>query len=253
NNVERAADAAGAPLQSALADLGAFMAKYPNQRTHTPTDPNNLPWGSPKPVKRAPYTTPEQFKTSGLFKEYEEQQLARRMKEKKIKLAQSGSLSGIGLPSTQLPATPEPADLAETEDVQLTAAIRAKAAELGNQPVPIYNWVRNNIEFIPSYGSIQGSDMTLQTKRGNAFDTASLLIALLRASNIPARYVYGTIEVPAEQAMNWVGGVTVPEAAQSLMGQGGIPNLGIAEAGTVKWIRLEHVWVEAYVDYIPSR
>jgi transglutaminase-like putative cysteine protease len=252
-NVERAADAGGPALQTTLAELGTFMAKYPNQRTHTPTDPNNLPWGSPKPVKRAPYTTPEQFKTSGLFKEHEEQQLARRMKERRVKVAQSGSLSGIGLPSTQLPSTPEPADLAETEDVQLTAAIRAKAAELGNQPVAIYNWVRNNIEFIPSYGSIQGSDMTLQTKRGNAFDTASLLIALMRAANIPTRYVYGTIEMPVEQAMNWVGGVTVPEAAQSLMGQGGIPNLGIAEAGRVKWIRLEHVWVEAYVDYVPSR
>jgi len=92
--------------------------------------------------------------------------------------------------------------------------------------VVIYNWVRNNIQFVPSYGSIQGSDMTLQTKRGNSFDTASLLIALLRAANVPARYVYGTIEVPADKAMNWVGGVTVPQAAQNLMGQGGIPNIG---------------------------
>ena len=36
--------------------------------------------------------------------------------------------------------------------------------------------------------------------------------------------VYGTIQIPADQAMNWVGGVTKPEAAQQLMGQGGIPN-----------------------------
>jgi hypothetical protein len=95
--------------------------------------------------------------------------------------------------------------------------------------------------------------MTLQTKRGNAFDTASLLIALLRAANIPARYVYGTIEVPADSAMNWVGGVTVPQAAQSLMGQGGIPNIGVGFAGQIRSIRLEHVWVEAFVDYVPSR
>ena len=32
-------------------------------------------------------------------------------------------------------------------------------------------------------------------------DTASLLIALLRAAGIPARYVYGSVEVPAEQMM----------------------------------------------------
>src|SRR5260370_16311762 len=120
-----------------------------------------------------------------------------------------------------------PADTAPTEDVQITQAIRDLATSLGNNPVKIYNWVRNNIQFIPSYGSIQGSDMTLQTKRGNAFDTASLLIALLRAASIPARYVYGTIEVQADKAMTWAGGAIVPQAATSLMSQGGIPAVAI--------------------------
>jgi len=238
-SVETAADGKG-ELQSALASLGEFMAKYPNQKTHTPTDPNNLPWGSPKPVTRAPYTSPAQFKTSRLFGE-------------PVKVAQAGSLSGISLPTTVLPNTPTPADTAPTEDVQITQAIRDLAASLGNAPVPIYNWVRNNIQFIPSYGSIQGSDMTLQTKRGNSFDTASLLIALLRTANVPARYVYGTIEVPVDRAMNWVGGVTAPMAAISLMNQGGIPSIGIGQGGQMRSIRLEHVWVEAFVDYNPSR
>jgi transglutaminase-like putative cysteine protease len=237
--VEAADDGKGS-LASALTSLGEFMAKYPNEKTHTPTDPNNLPWGSPKPVTRAPYTSPSQFKTSRLFGE-------------PVKVAQAGSLSGIGLPTTILPVAPTPADTAPTEDVQITQAIRDLATSLNNNPVQIYNWVRNNIAFIPSYGSIQGSDMTLQTKRGNSFDTASLLIALLRVANIPSRYVYGTIEVPADKAMNWVGGVTVPQAAMSLMGQGGIPVIGVAQGGQVTAIRLEHVWVEAYVDYIPSR
>ena len=237
--VETAADGKG-ELQSALSNLGDFMAKYPNAKTHTPTDPNNLPWGPSKPVTRAPYTSPAQFKTSRLFGET-------------VKVAQAGSISGISLPSTVLPATPMPADTAPTEDVQITQAIRDLATSLGNNPVKIYNWVRNNIQFVPSYGSIQGSDMTLQTKRGNSFDTASLLIALLRSAGVPSRYVYGTIEVPADRAMNWVGGVTVPQAAQSLMGQGGIPNIGGGFAGQIRSIRLEHVWVEAFVDYVPSR
>ena len=237
--VEAADDAQG-DLYGPLDGLARFMAKYPNRKAHTPTDPNNLPWGSPKPVTREPYTTPAQFQLSRLF-------------GGPLKLAAAGSLSGLGLPSTTLPATPTAADLAETEDVQLTQAIRAQADALNRNPVQIYNWVRNNIEFIPSYGSIQGADMTLQTRRGNAFDSASLLIALLRASGIAARYVYGTVEVPADKVMNWVGGVTVPQAAQSLMGQGGIPNIGLASGGQVKSIRFEHVWVEAYVDYVPSR
>ena len=235
--VERAS---GPQLQTALGDLAAFMAKYPNQKTHTPTDPNNLPWGSPKPVTREPFTRPSQFRTSKLFGE-------------PVRVAQAGSLSGISLPSTTLPATPNAVDLAATEDAQITQPIRDLAASLNNNPVQIYNWVRNNIEFVPSYGSIQGSDMTLQTKRGNSFDTASLLIALLRAANIPARYVYGTIEVPADKVMNWVGGVTVPRAAQDLLWQGGIPNIGLVAGGRVERVRLEHVWVEAFVDFVPSR
>ncbi len=161
--------------------------------------------------------------------------------------------NGFTLPATTLPLTPTAADLAPSEDIVLTPAITAQAAALNHNPVQIYNWVRNSIEYLPTYGSIQGADMTLQTKRGNSFDTASLLIGLLRASGIPARYVYGTVQIPADRAMNWVGGVSKPEAAQQLMGQGGIPNIGVISGGVVKFIKLEHVWVEAYVDYVPSR
>ncbi|HBP67401.1 MAG TPA: hypothetical protein DD717_04050, partial [Alcanivorax sp.] len=49
------------------------------------------------------------------------------------------------------------------------------------------------------------------------------MIALLRASEIPARYAMGTVEIPADQVMNWVGGVRAPGAAGNLLGQGGIP------------------------------
>jgi len=146
---------------------------------------------------------------------------------------------------------PTPADLAETIEVQFTPEIIAKAQELGNNPVKIYNWVRNNIEFVPTYGSIQGAHMTLLTKQGNAFDTASLLIALLRVSNIPARYVYGTIELPIDKVMNWVGGFTDANAACDFIASGGIPVTGIISGGKVTKARLEHVWVEAWVGYGP--
>ncbi|AMS33208.1 hypothetical protein AEM42_13995 [Betaproteobacteria bacterium UKL13-2] len=57
---------------------------------------------------------------------------------------------------------------------------------------------RNNIRFVPSYGSVQGADDTLNKLAGNAFDTSSLLIALYRAANIPARYAYGTVELSSK-------------------------------------------------------
>ena len=150
-------------------------------------------------------------------------------------------------------APPTAAELAETEDVQITSAIRAKAAELHYNPVEIYVFVRNSIAYLPTYGSIQGGDMTLTTGRGNAFDTASLMIALLRASGIYARYVYGTVEIPAALVQNWVGNVSTPEAAQGLMSQGGIPNIALVSGGKIAAFRIEHVWVEAYVAYYPSR
>jgi hypothetical protein len=220
-------------------ELATFMKANQHHKTHTLTDPNKLPFSTPNSTIRPPLETERAFKTS-LFK------------PQAIHLA--GPIpNGFTLPATSLPLTPTAADLAATEDIPLTPAIKALAASLNNNPVQITNWVRNNIEYLPTYGSIQGADMTLQTKKGNSFDTASLLIGLLRAANIPARYVYGTIQIPADRAMNWVGGVTKPEAAQQLMGQGGIPNIGLASGGQIKAIKLEHVWVEAYVDYIPSR
>lgn len=94
---------------------------------------------------------------------------------------------------------------------------------------------------------------TLQNRRGNACDTASLLIARLRAAKIPARYAIGTVQIPIDKVMNWVGGVLHPEAALQMLGQGGIPNTALVQSGVITAVRLEHIWVEAWVDFVPSR
>jgi transglutaminase-like putative cysteine protease len=229
-----------ASLQTAINELGRFMAAYPNQRAHSQTDPYNLPFriASDK-VRQAAQTEAELNAV-----------LSRTADAASSTIAATKTTA---TKSTSLTAGPDAADLAETEDAQLTPAIRAKAAELNNHPLTIYNWVRNHIEYLPTYGSIQGSDLTLLSKRGNAFDTASLLIALYRAANIPARYVYGTVEISAEQAMNWVGGVTNADAAASLLSQGGIPTTSIVSGGKIVKFRIETVWVEAWLNYYPSR
>src|SRR5437660_3417408 len=94
----------------------------------------------------------------------------------------------------------------------------------------------------------------METKSCNAFDTASLLIALLRVAGIPARYQMGTIEVPIDKFMNWAGGFTDADAAASLFASGGVPSVvrRVDESGQVVSVRLEHVWVKALVDYVPS-
>jgi transglutaminase-like putative cysteine protease len=228
---------------SDLNDLAAFFDRYPTSRKPATLVPGKLPWSTPKPSTRAPATT----KTAWYQNFYADQ---------KIQMAQAGGTS-IGPLQFNIPPIPTQAptvaDLAQTDEVQLTAAIRAKAVELANNPVTIYNWVRNNIEYAPTAGAIQSAQDTLDKKRGNATDTASLLIALLRAANIPARYQYGTVDIAADKVQNWVGGATKPEAALQILNQGGIAATGMASGGRITTIRMEHVWVNAYTNWTPSR
>ena len=84
-------------------------------------------------------------------------------------------------------------------------------------------------------------------------DIAGLTIALLRASKIPARYVHGTIDVPAADFKNWAGGFTNITAAADFASSGGIPITSIVSGGQISQVRLEHIWVEAAIDYFPSR
>lgn len=243
NAADSAKDAAGfmAHVSKAKANLDKVQIKP----VHEKFDPKNLPFSVAKPTGIKPRLSK---------KDYEARPVAPK---KRVQVAANGPLTGIVSAADvtgALPANPsDPSYVAATDDVQITPAIQAKAAALHDDPVQIYNWVHNNVEYIPTYGSIQGSDMTLQTLKGNDFDQASLLIALLRASGIPSRYVYGTIQVPIAQIENWVGGVTDPNAALNLMSQGGIPVTGLTQGGQIKYGQLEHVWVEAWVNFIPSR
>jgi hypothetical protein len=227
-----------------ISNLADFFKRYPAKRRYTPIDPTKLPWDAPKIAPRMPAETQTSWHrnlTGG----------------QRVLLAQAGGLTSIG--GVQFTFPPEPgeapqdADLAETADVQMTSAIRAKAQELGYNPVNIENWVRNNVEWIPSWGSVHGAEGALKTLRGNAFDIASLTIALLRASGIPSRYQFGTVDVPVNEAMNWVGGVQTANDVLNLMYQGGIAARGLASGGRIAMIRMEHVWVNAYVNWSPSR
>jgi transglutaminase-like putative cysteine protease len=207
-------------------------------------DPKNLPHRSLKADKPIPPKLTREEWLKAYPKETEAKSIS----------AQSSSTKAKGSITPAATTPPTPADLAETIEVQFTPEIRQLADSLGRNPVRIFNWVRNNIEFVPTWGSIQGAQLCMENRVGNAFDTASLLIALLRYSGIPARYQMGTIEVPIAKAMNWLGGFTDPRAAARFAASGGIPSAGTVEQGGVlRSIRMEHVWVVAHLDYAPSR
>jgi len=214
---------------AAISRAKAHLEKVKPPKKHIPLDPNKLPHRTAEPIFIEPRTSPEQFlKDSAQLSAFSGQHKKQILSELLINppfakgglgglpdndpilVASNGSLKGLlnsPIPDTQsqppvllaLADPPTSADLAETIEVKFTPAIQAKATELNHNPVKIYNWVRNNIEFVPTYGSIQGADYCLQTKQCNAIDTSSLLIALLRASGIYARYAQGTIELPIEK------------------------------------------------------
>jgi len=202
-----------------------FLNSKQKRRPQQVLDPNKLPFSRSKEKARPPKETRQEL--TALFK-------------------------GLGVSGKTSSTLPSAEYLAETEDVQIDAHIRELAQDLENNPVKIYNWVHNNILFTPSFGSIQGSLMTLEARRANAFDMANLLISLLRAANIPARYAYGTVEISAVQATDWLDVSSVVQAGNMLTAAG-IPARLMIEDNTPTHIRLEHVWVEAFVDFMPSR
>lgn len=270
DKIEKAKDKKEA--DEAIDKTQKFLEKVKPPKKYVPLDPNKLPHRTAEAQEvtleeRPPdkKIDPSEFLKKRTELENIQYELISSSQTEPILVASNGSLTGIidsPLPNTysqepillaQASDPPTSADLAETIEVKFTPAIQAKAAELNHHPVKIYNWVRNNIEFVPTYGSIQGADYCLQTKQCNAYDTASLLIALLRVSGIHARYSEGTIELPIEKVKNWVGGFTDSMEALRLLASAKIPTKGMTVGGEIKYARIEHVWVEAYIDYIPSR
>lgn len=231
--------------QKALDALQKTLEKSQFKSSSSPTDPNKMPWGAPAPETRTPVDSDKSLGAYlGIDPNANQVQLA------SLELA-PGMLSAAAWDAAR--NLPLVADRSESVEVTFTPEIKTLAESLHNNAVEIYTWVHNNIRFIPSHGSIQGAQHTLETKQGNAMDTASLLIALLRAAKIPARYAYGTVQVPIDEVENWVGGAETPEAAMNLMSMGGIPITLIKMDGKPHSFRFEHVWVEAWVDYLPNR
>ncbi len=142
------------------------------------------------------------------------------------------------------------------------------AASLNYSPVEIFKYVVNNIGLEPYWGSMKGARATLLSKSGGPAEQASLLIALLRASNIPARYVRGTLLLADAsskgrdaRAAQWWGGYSIDSAGQAeksatydalfaILASGKFPNVGrLGSSGQRTGLFFAHVWVEACVPY----
>ena len=140
-----------------------------------------------------------------------------------------------------------------TETAIVTPEIEELAAELNYNAGEIFSYVRNTIDYQPYYGSVKGSVGTYWEKAGNDCDQSSFLIALFRASDIPARYVSGEVTVPIDMAMNWVG-TENPETAVEIFSRNSIPLevVYLQDSNEITGIKMYRVWVEAFF-YSPKK
>jgi len=81
---------------------------------------------------------------------------------------------------------------------EVTPEISALAHGLEHDPVKIFNYVRNEIDFVPYWGVKKGATLCLLERSGNSFDQCTLLVALLKASGFNPLYKYGRIDIPVD-------------------------------------------------------
>lgn len=166
----------------------------------------------------------------------------RRMSARRVP---TGRRAEADLPQVSADEGPAPGDLAESKVVLLTPEIRAKAAALGGDATALYNWVGQNIEYFPALGQMQNSQAVMASGRGNDFDEATLLIALLRASGIPARFASGDVVMPREDVREWMG-VKDETLILSLLSQ--FEDFQLFPTVEKDRVVATRVWVEAWVE-----
>ena len=90
---------------------------------------------------------------------------------------------------------------------------------------------------------------TLQTRAGNDYDQASLLLALLRAAGIPARYMRGVAIIPVAQVQDWLG-LRDAAVANTLLNTAGISATPVVDGGgAITVYRVDRVWVMAFAPF----
>ena len=88
----------------------------------------------------------------------------------------------------------DPSLLASTVDADTNDPfIQEEAAALDYNAQNIFNFLHTQIGYNSYLGSVRGARGTLWSSAGNALDVASLGVALMRASGIPAQYCSGTL------------------------------------------------------------
>lgn len=131
------------------------------------------------------------------------------------------------------------------------------ARALRKDPDLIYEYVRNNISYLPMWGVQKGAVGTVLDNQGTAFDQATLMVELLRQSGYTASFVKGRISLTAAQVSDWFGVDTTKVCAVlNLLGNGQIPTTGVVataagscpgSTAALHSLKLDHVWVKVNI------
>ncbi|HFC12285.1 MAG TPA: transglutaminase family protein, partial [Anaerolineae bacterium] len=116
-----------------------------------------------------------------------------------------GSLKGRQVIGQAVPITLAPDSFAQyfidTPDADINDEYMLNAlAQVGGDPTAIFEYVQD-FGFETYIGSLRGTRGTLWSEAGNSVDQSSLLIAMLRASGVPARYAHGTLFTQEAQTL----------------------------------------------------
>ncbi|NQT12010.1 MAG: hypothetical protein HQ582_04645, partial [Planctomycetes bacterium] len=122
-------------------------------------------------------------------------------------------------------------------------------------PVEMYEYVVNTIEFQPYSGAMKGPEAAFQTKRGNSWDTASLLAELFTKAGIwssSMSYVSGQIYLPIDVAVALLR-VADADAALDVLETAGLHPVAVGEQGQPPdGVAFDHVWLEVGTrNYFP--
>lgn len=146
---------------------------------------------------------------------------------------------------------PVEADLTLGKDVIDNDVFRKVADDLGDYD-EVFRFVKDNIRNEMYTGSKKGALLTLAQLGGNDIDQASLLVSLLRAKDIPARFVRGTVRITPQQALAFTGAADLNTATDILSVSFRNPTV-MQKDNVITGFVFEHTWAEAYVPYTEYR
>jgi len=174
----------------------------------------------------------------------EKESLPLRRVEKK---ARTEKAAAVGSPAAEL-TVPQPRRALPKAAPEIVAL----AQSLGNSPGRIFRFVHDEIDLDPKWGAGKSPLGTLHEHLGTSWEQAWLLQQLLTAAGVDARLEWGEVEITTAKLLNLTG-VADAFRAGDLLTTAGVPIVLIVDGSQVVGARMSHVWVRAFLDYIPRR